>query len=403
VSGQEKKFKELSMKTAKMTGFFAFGILAVLLSGCFNPITVIPPKTDDPVTDAFTIDVLIGKDGSARTVAGPDSGRIKEGIHNFMQLIVVDDGGNIAAFDEDRRENAGDLNGLLTIDSLVFGNTYHFLLLMGYWKHDGTYAYDETEPPTLLAAGLKEHLVTGSGKITVIMWPLVMDTVFTTPNMGVPEGSRTTAPTVIDGKPETVSLLPVDWRVTWTVKKGNSGNGFEALTGAQNLIPGNDAGSDLLAGSVQTVVKPGLGNPIPVVHTLTGNMIRVESIGQYTSGITKIGATGSVQFRLEYVPFNLTDGGVWSGYNGKSKFTLDGTNVPVWIIRNGINDDPQNAATDFNNFMKAGNTGANGNGAVAFVVTGDGPDDSLTITGGVFENPDKEAALWVYRVYHRGI
>ncbi|MDR2742926.1 MAG: hypothetical protein LBB98_12350, partial [Treponema sp.] len=70
------------MKNSKLAHFFALGCLlpgyllpgflaALLLAGCFNPITAIPPKTGDPVTDPFTIDIMIGKDGSARTVAGP--------------------------------------------------------------------------------------------------------------------------------------------------------------------------------------------------------------------------------------------------------------------------------------------------------------------------------------------
>jgi hypothetical protein len=89
------------MKHAKLSSLFLSGFLALVLAGCFNPITAIPPKTGDPVTDPFTIDIIIGKDGSARTVAGPDADRIKGDIRNIIQLVVVDKlTRQIAAFDE---------------------------------------------------------------------------------------------------------------------------------------------------------------------------------------------------------------------------------------------------------------------------------------------------------------
>jgi hypothetical protein len=66
--------------------FFAAGILAVLLAGCFNPITVFPPEAEEtgwetPKLESFTVDVLVGKDAGSRdrSVAGPDTARIKGG------------------------------------------------------------------------------------------------------------------------------------------------------------------------------------------------------------------------------------------------------------------------------------------------------------------------------------
>jgi hypothetical protein len=171
------------MKNSKLLGFLAFSFLAVLLAGCFNPILAISQKTGDPVTDPFTVDIFIGQDGSARTVAGPDSSRIKDdNIRNFIQLVVVDkDEKKIVAFAEDRMTDKNDEGAVLSINSITFGKKYDFLFLMGHWEHDGNYHYYDTladfRPPTLLAAGLKEQLVTGSGKITVVMWPIVVDTV----------------------------------------------------------------------------------------------------------------------------------------------------------------------------------------------------------------------------------
>lgn len=268
------------MKSTILTRFLAPGcVLAVLLAGCFNPITMVPPKSGDPVTDPFTIDTLIDKDGSARSVAGPDSTRIKGGkIRNFVQLVVADDSGKIAAFAEDRRQSDENEAATLTIDSIEFGKTYHFLLLMGHWEHDGNYRYFDTSadfrPPTLLAAGLKTQPVTGSGKITVVMWPVVVDTEFAS-------GSRTAAPKG-NGMPGMVSLLPLDWKVTWTVKKGASGDGFADMVTAQKAINAA-AGDNLKVKSKQTIVKvAGQDESAPVTsNTDTGNVITLASIGSY--------------------------------------------------------------------------------------------------------------------------
>jgi hypothetical protein len=371
------------MKNQKLTGFFILGFLAVFLSACFNPITAIPPKSGDPVTDPFTVDILIGKDGSARTVAGPDSARIKSDIRNVIQLVVTDDAGHLIAFDEDRRESDTDQAASLAIDSITFGQTYHFLILIGHWERDfpaektggGDYVYKEDTPPTLLAAGLKDLLVTGSGKITVVMWPIVVDTTFHTPNTGAP--SPTTGPAVTDGKPGKVGILPVDWSVTWTVKQGATGNGFTELVRAQK-IKDSQAGNELLVRSKKTIAR-GTGFTGDTVSdaALSGtekNTITLP-ITPYTSGIRRIGTSGSVNFRLEYVPFNLTDPGEWSTVDD-TVFNLEETG-PVWIIRNGVNDLAQDEKTDFNNLGKSGHTDpdaaafANGNGAVFFEAAAD--------------------------------
>jgi hypothetical protein len=75
------------------------------------------------VSDPFTVDIIIGKDGSSRTVAGPDDDRIKGDIRNIIQLVVVNDGDEIIAFAEDRRKSDDDTEGTLRIDSITFGQT----------------------------------------------------------------------------------------------------------------------------------------------------------------------------------------------------------------------------------------------------------------------------------------
>jgi hypothetical protein len=368
----------------KLLGLFSAGFLAVLLAGCFNPIEAIPPKQDDHSIDPFTLDVLIGKDAEdGRSIAGPDAARIKgTGIRNIIQLIVADKDGKIVAFDEVRRERDDEEAALLRIDSIAFGQTYHFLLLMGHWERDYTqteseeYQYTD-DPPTLLAAGLKEQHITGSGKVTVTMWPIVVDTVFTA-------GDLTRAPAAA-GRPGKVTLHPADWDVTWTIKGGLTGNGLTDLVRAQKIRTA-DAGETLLLMESSTMVRNGDENgQWEDPADLSGNVI-TRSIGTYTSGFGNIGKEGSINFNLEYVPFNLTDGTKWTPYNDDSVFDLNG-NPPVWIIRNGVNDKAQNEETDFNAENPEIET-ANWNGAAAFVIAPDNPaPGELVIKDGVFAGP----------------
>ncbi|MDR2743319.1 MAG: exo-alpha-sialidase, partial [Treponema sp.] len=358
------------MKNAKLTGLFAknsklslcllAGFLAAfLLVGCFNPITAIPPKSGNSVTNPFTVDIFIGKDGSARSVAGPDSAQIKGNIRNFMQLIVVDDTGNIVAYAEDRRLNEEDTEGVLSINSIAFGQNYRFLLLMGHWEHENYNYYDGTNdfrPPTLLAAGLKTQQVFGSETITVVMWPIVVDTVFSANDRNL-----TVAPVITNGNPVAVTLYPIDWDVLWTINRGATGNGFTDLIGRTTPLSNPDA-------------------------SLTGKII-TQPIGTYTSGFTKIGTVGSVNFKLEYKPFTTDAWSTVNNNNIKSDFFNLIEGGPVWIIRNGVNDEPQNESTNFTRFGNEVNY--NGNGAVRFVIAPKTPDDGseLEISNGVFVGP----------------
>jgi hypothetical protein len=378
------------MKNSKTVASFAagflpgcvlYGCLALLLSACFNPITAIPPKQNDRNIDPFTVDILIGKDpADDRSIAGPDADRIKGDIRNFVQLIVVNNKGAIVAFDEIRREKNSDNRAVLKVDSLPFGHTYYFLLLMGRWDRnhaaetgDGTYKY-ASGPPTLLAAGLKEQLVTGSGTITVTIWPVVVDTVFSS-------GTQTTDPVVNTGIPKAVTLFPGAWNVTWTIKRGLTGNGLTDLILAQNIA--SNKGDALALKSAQTIVREGTGAGTWTNAVLNGNTL-TRSLAGYTEGFGRIG--GSANFKLEYVPFNLTAGekaNPWTAFDGDSVFNLSGKQEPVWIIRNGLNDLAQDGNTDFNNL---GNGTANGNGAVCFGIEPKTPynGSALTIRDGEF-------------------
>jgi hypothetical protein len=363
------------MKKTKPTGFFALGILAVVLAGCYNPITIVPPKElANPLAEPFSVEIMVGEDAQGRFLAGLTDARIKvKGIAiNVMQLIVVDKAAKtIAGFDEVRLDSNNEDGAILRIDAITYGRTYDFMLLMGNWKKDGE-TYVDNESPTLLATGLQEQLVSGGGKITITMWPLVVDTEFTTTDTEIATGERTAAPVLTDGKPAEFKLFPVDWKVTWKVLKGTGGDGFSNLVAAQKVInPG--AGDTLVLKSKNTIIRGAGLSDANTAPTITGSTITLNSIETYTAGITRLGTTGSVNFKLEYIPFNLTTSGAWKTYNSKSAFVLDGDDKqPVWIIRNGLNDLVSNAQTNFITPLTSGN---NGNGAVAFTIAADAPVD----------------------------
>jgi hypothetical protein len=388
-----KIFKEMTMKNIKT--LFITGILTLLLSGCFNPITATPPQTDGSALDPFTVDVMIGsKQGKARSIAGLDAQRIKaggkEGIRNIVQLIVTDSEGKIAAFTEQRRNSADEEGALLSIDIPINGEPYYFLLLMGHWDRNGEtaggqYIYKDS-PPTLLAAGFETRKITEGGTITITMWPIVVDTAFVTPNTNVPSELQTIEPEILEGTPQPAELFPVEWDVKWTIKQGTAGDGLSVLKRAQDVmvragkIDGPNDPTHLWVKSKPTFQTDDRDNGEPfdwqVEYTTTsaetGNVITQEILRKddAESWWDLIGISGSAYFNLEYVPFSLVDSDnatIWSELKDKvkSNFNLS-AGGPVWIIRNGINDKKQDI--DSTNFTNLGNGTANGNGAVAFKV-----------------------------------
>jgi hypothetical protein len=149
------------------------------------------------------------------------------------------------------------------------------------------------------------------------------------------------------------------------VKQGSSGDGFTDLVKAQK-IPAPGSGDALLVKSKKAVIRgAGFTGDADKDVALNGNVITLPSIGEYTSGFSRIGKGGSVNVKLEYVPFNIQAGGTnpWAAFNGKSAFDLTGSKEPVWMIRNGVNDQEQDENTDFET---AWNGVVNGNGAVRF-------------------------------------
>jgi hypothetical protein len=174
------------MKLGKFSCLLGLGLVIALLAGCFSPVGVTSAATDAVDDASFKVEIAIGQ---SRSVVGGSADQIKWGgnLYNYLQLVVIDEQGNIVAYDEDRKPNSTAPAANLHIDSIAFGATYKFLLLFGDWPRDYArevpngsyvdYVYLPVATPTLLAAGYtEERLAAGTETVMISMWPLVIDT-----------------------------------------------------------------------------------------------------------------------------------------------------------------------------------------------------------------------------------
>jgi hypothetical protein len=392
------------MKNTKLMYLFAATAAAVLLSGCFNPIMISLPQEEDPLvltdtqasaweeSEPFTVEVKIGgeegrKRSAARSIAGPDGIQTINGdfsIRNFGQLVVMDNERKIVAVVEERREN-DNLSVDFAVNFLPIDKTYHFLLLMGHWErdyaeeaaaNDGKYHYSEDKAPTLLAVGCATKdikLTEDEQSITITMYPVQVDTKFTSGDTGKYDEVE---PLVLNGQPQRVLLntAPDKWAFTWTMRGEKA---YAQLKHAQELaVAGGDPGyhANGLKFKTQKIEVTGgtkAGTAITPGVVLAWDSAVIGEIGKLNSG-----DSGSGYFNLEYVPFNKFNAGDWpvsvmSASLFKTKLAKD---IPVWIIRNGINDAEQDENTYFDAWKEFGteiskNNRVNGNGAVRFSAT----------------------------------
>jgi hypothetical protein len=354
-------------------------VLPFVLAGCSNPITPPPPVQEEAAEAAsareqfapYTVSVRLAGDEaerSGRSVAGPTMDRINaDDIRNYIQVIAVDKAdGKIAAFAEVRRSGVSHTLPTFILTGLVNEHTYGILFLQGHWERDyaketgGNYAYTNN-PPTLLSVGYEDVTFLGGGVVTISVWPIFMDTVFTTR-----DGGLTVEPVVKAGKPGAVDLPASPWTVKWRIVRGESGktNGLEDLLKAQKAA--FMTWDNILIRDLTAVVRLDGNNPVSSASrpTLTGYTVTLPLDVNFTA-LSRVRKEGAVNFALSFVPFNLKEG--WAAYDKFSVFDLE-KGLPEWVIRNGLNDLPQNDKTDFEKFGTVPITEANGNGAVRFNV-----------------------------------
>jgi hypothetical protein len=335
-------------------------LMTAALAGCVNP-AALPSVQQDAAEAAsgggqsapYTVSVYLGGDEAplpaeaGRSVAGPTKERIGlPGIRNYIQVIAVDKAdGTVAGIAEARKTGPSLMSPPLTLRGLIYGHTYAILLLQGHWERDyaaetagGNYAYTNN-PPTLLSAGYQEVTFSGGGSTTISVWPIYVDTVFTTG-----AGGLSAEPAVNAGKPGAVRLPAGAWAANWKVLRGASGtaSGLGDLVKAQKAA-GFGGDSFIVRGKKAVVRADGYGETI-LDPALTGNTVTLP-LADYT-GLSQTGKAGAVNFALNFTPFNVTEG--WAGYDGASVFDLE-SGPPVWVIRNGLNDTAQDDKTDFTN------------------------------------------------------
>jgi hypothetical protein len=212
---------------------------------------------------------------------------------------------------------------LTRFNGFVFDETYQFFLVQG--------GKAGVEPPTLLAAGLSGAITIPSHAVTEI--EITMHCIDVKPSF-ISDDSKTASV-----ENDVFQLAPgKTWQAAWKI------NGLEGLDKFKIFNSAAISGSN-----AEVPGKAGLSQFQFNGTTVTANIA---------------GLQGAAYFNLPYTP--LADKS-WSGFN-------NGT-APVWIIRNGLNDKPQDGNTDFQ-ALAGGDTAKNGNGAVRFTVV----DQRLWIT-----------------------
>jgi hypothetical protein len=229
---------------------------------------------------------------------------------------------------------------------------------------DVEYKYKD-DSPTLLAAGLLEaqEITAGTNLIPIRMYPLIVDTVFR-------QGENVVQAALPSAQPGGARLFSeIDTEVVWILT-----GGFAELLRAQDKIkPEGGRGSDPLPNSAKKTWFR-IGGESPGDSPNESNaVLSGAGLNQITLdlGAQNEGAAGSAAFNVTYLPFGAGNLEVFTDV-----FTDIDQNAAGWIIRNGVNDKAQDGKTVFPNTAEinspwndqTGDTGRNGNGAVAFTV-----------------------------------
>jgi hypothetical protein len=346
------------MKTCQSFVFAASAILAVMLSACPNPMdftaasytpAAIPGGGGNTVgiqdMGSFTVTIPVNP-APGRAAAGLNANAIQYGgVRNTYLLVVLDTAAGEVAVDprEGSRQNDNDTSTDVSV-TIPPGKEYGFLLLVGHRERNyaqevsgGDYLY-KAGSPTLLYAGLtKEAITPSTTAVTITVKPLTVEAKFASATLGSDKNADT---------PKVELGAAADWTLTWTVtglaplKNAQASDGylFREVNGKAWETGGSVSGEAAM-GFSSNALFDGTG-------TVTLDLGRARG-----------GVPCAAWFNLEYAPFSLAEG-KWDR--------------PLWVIRNGVNDLPQDSNTDFTyetNKMKWNTAdGKNGNGAVCFTL-----------------------------------
>jgi uncharacterized protein YjdB len=323
--------------------------------------------------------------GESRSVAGAAGADVKSsrGFRNVYQLVVVDDSspGAIWQFRETRQTSTGVVVGALTVP-IVRGHTYHFLFLGGHVPNPDT-GSGAGNVPTLLASGYMTKtmsLDTSASKLSLTMTPLVVDTAFVasastgSPTSEVRQAGRLAKTVGLDANAHYTFRVMLGSRNAGVIAaddalKAAAGNGIEALTEAEKGVKGGvNYWGDLALKSNKAVFagveKPDFHDKNQTPASTDAHSASGTGLAEYVFDMLGVGANLSMHFVMEYAPFGLADS-VWAKDDGNGSPPPTGGVAPIWEIRNGLNDLPQNADTDFAAYGSTGSPTANANGALS--------------------------------------
>ncbi|MDR3284806.1 MAG: hypothetical protein LBS97_06480 [Treponema sp.] len=328
-----------------------------------------------------------GKNSPARNVFGAGNADIQStdrGVRNYAQVIVMEDSsladGTISAFDQTTASKTA-----LSV-RLKSGKTYHFLILQGH-KNDLS---SQGEKPTLLAGGYaKKSISPGLNTVTLPLVPVIVDVTLiddTGNDVVINPGFNRRAlvnytPAQAALSPGAVCLAQVKLGAVqaganaagdglWPLKLAEPGIRRDGSTWEGNSVPGAQdsyatkislggySGGNAALDAAGITVTQNAGHYVfassdaPLADSLAAGAQTAGSLQYaFTTGDAK--GTGRFYFNLKYVPFAVT-ADRW-----------DQTGMPVWVIRNGFDDQAQDGNTDF-----AANPGSNGHGAISITVGG---------------------------------
>jgi hypothetical protein len=388
------------MKIVRLILLLAAGLL--VLAGCSSPVLnslsrsgALGASEAPPEEEPITINISFGNDTAARSAAGYTWDQLATANDiktiNTIQLVVVDaDRKNndpwIVWVDEKRRTGPADTALSFNVQNVIPNHQYAFLLLMGQWERDKQneegnidYVYRGSKPTLLKAGFIKQTLATQDSQISIKMKRPRVDTKFVTVG-----GSGDTKEPVKVGNQIATGLTPRNWQVKWTLQwTENNKDALQSLLDAEKIITSVSTVS--VAGKRGYYYSNTAGNTTPDSIdnvTFDGLDTITMNIGDHTQ-VADIGKPHAVNFRLDYTPFNLINSSNWTGLLNSN---LWGSAAPIWYIRNGVNNEVQNADTDFGSYAINDFTNTkNGNGAVVFVVqqkTVTQPANNLTIAEG---------------------
>jgi hypothetical protein len=211
----------------------------------------------------------------------------------------------------DARDSDGSQD--LTIYGINFNKAYTFLVLMGHWEWEQPdLTYVDGNPPALLAAGYTTTVPNNEPGRKI---PDIMGPVHVTATFGPADGAW--KPSIQETGPAQIVELPLtgSYEVKWTVQ----GTGFRRLFQVMAGVKDDPA--------------------------------------------TLADERDAVNFNLDFTPIPPIPETGWNGFTD-----VRGETPAGWIIRNGVNDKPQDTGT---NFCETADwkTTANGNGAAVFAVT----------------------------------